>query len=51
MPRTSRRTFLKQSAGATAALVGLSASTDLAGHVRAEADAANVVPWYRRTLR
>jgi hypothetical protein len=51
MRRTNRRKFLRQIVGATVALAGLNASTDLAGRLEAEAGTAGVVPWYRRTLR
>ena len=56
MSRTPRRTFLKQTAAATAALAGLSIScgkAEQAGPTRSRVPAAatSALPWYRRTLR
>jgi hypothetical protein len=48
MNRSTRRTFLEQTAAATT-LAGLSLSFGLAG--QADLGAASELPWYRRTLR
>ena len=50
MSRTNRRTFLKQSAAATA-LAGLIGSTGLADKAEPQPSASGALPWYRRTLR
>jgi len=50
MSRTTRRTFLEQTA-ATTALVGLSLSSGLADQAEPKAAATGALPWHRRTLR
>lgn len=49
MSRSSRRTFLKQTA--TAALAGLSAAPVAAESLSSTTAATDALPWYRRTLR
>ncbi len=51
MRSTSRRTFLKQAAIATATLAGLGPPSEAAERKDAKAVTSRDLPWYRRTLR
>ena len=51
MKTTSRRTFLKETATATAMLAGLGVPSSAAERQAAKAASLPKIPWYRRTLR